>query len=186
MWKGGLWSDMQFNVARLMKEPIGSDREHKLNERFAPLEGTSVSWVEGRVKLTHTDKGVWVHGSLKTSTEGECSRCLKRIEQPVAFELDEEYFPSVDVVTGLPLPAPDPAEGTFLIGPGHILDLQEAVRQYIIAGLPLKPLCRADCQGLCPQCGTDWNERRCDCSSKAPDPRWDSLRQILTQQRRGG
>jgi uncharacterized protein len=47
--------------------------------------------------------------------------------------------------------------------------------------LPMQALCRADCRGLCPQCGKDWNEGPCQCTPQ-PDERWNALR-VLQRER---
>ena len=51
------------------------------------------------------------------------------------------------------------------------IDLTEAVQEQILLSLPLRPLCREDCKGLCPGCGEDLNKGACGCSGKAVDPR---------------
>jgi uncharacterized protein len=42
--------------------------------------------------------------------------------------------------------------------------------------VPMKPLCREDCRGLCPTCGEDLNVTACGCAAEAADPRWEALR----------
>ena len=61
----------------------------------------------------------------------------------------------------------------------HVLDLTEMTRQYAIADMPMKPLCRAECLGLCVVCGNDLNWQQCDCDETARDPRWGALAGLL-------
>ena len=72
--------------------------------------------------------------------------------------------------TGLPV---HPLENdlAFLIGGDHVVDLTEAIRQNLLTVLPMQPLCKPDCAGLCPQCGKDRNVEPCDCAPP-PDERW--------------
>lgn len=121
-----------------------------------------------------SDRGVLVMGEIKTAIACECSRCLKQFILPVRFALSEEYLPAIDVNTGLPLQE-KPDDESLLIDVHHILDLGETVRQYAIINVPLKPLCRDACLGLCPVCGTDLNRRICSCPKGAADPRWAKL-----------
>jgi uncharacterized protein len=58
------------------------------------------------------------------------------------------------------------------------LDLGEAIREEVILSQTLLALCKPDCRGLCPHCGINLNEKRCDCSRDEPDPRWDVLRAL--------
>jgi uncharacterized protein len=72
------------------------------------------------------------------------------------------------------LPPPDDP-GSFTIDEHHILDLTEAIRQYIVTAMPMKSLCREDCAGLCPTCGKDLNQGKCGCKQEELDPRWAEL-----------
>ena len=59
---------------------------------------------------------------------------------------------------------------------GDRIDLGEVVREHVALQLPMKPVCRDDCRGLCPQCGANWNEGTCDCRPDDMDPRLAVLR----------
>jgi len=58
------------------------------------------------------------------------------------------------------------------------LSLKEAIREEVILSQSLLVLCKPDCRGLCPRCGANWNEERCECSVEEADPRWDALRAL--------
>ena len=60
----------------------------------------------------------------------------------------------------------------------NILDLAEAVRQYALLAMPMKPLCRENCVGLCPTCGCNLNERSCKCPTSPVDPRWVRISEL--------
>jgi uncharacterized protein len=69
----------------------------------------------------------------------------------------------------------DPEEGeTYPIAGDHI-DLEPMTREAVVLGLPLAPLCRPDCKGLCPTCGAELNRGPCGCPPPATDPRWAAL-----------
>jgi uncharacterized protein len=172
---------MQVSVAGLLKEPVGSKRSYQWDEKFIPPEDCPVDWVRGQVQLTRTDKGIWAHGALDSSVPCQCSRCLADFSHPVHLEFDEEFLPTVDIATGSPLPPPDPEEGAFTIDDHLVLDLREAVRQYAIMAVPINPLCRPECRGLCPICGRDLNQAPCQCDEQKTDPRWHALEQLLTR-----
>ena len=93
----------------------------------------------------------------------------------VTFE--ERFYPTVDVVTGMPLPAIDEDE-VFPIDGHHLLDLTEAVRQRVLLDLPMATLCKEDCAGLCAQCGHDLNLGPCECKPEV-DARLSILKTLL-------
>jgi uncharacterized protein len=115
----------------------------------------------------------------------ECSRCLEPFDYPVSVQFDEEYLPSINVLTGAPLAAPD--DDALRIDEHHILDLTEAVRQYLLTDIPLKPVCRADCPGLCPVCGREQSNGSCTCAieeSAQPNP-FAALKELFPTGERG-
>ena len=57
-------------------------------------------------------------------------------------------------------------------------------RDAVAEAVPATLLCRADCAGLCPHCGTNLNEGSCDCEEDTSDPRWDALREVAERLRR--
>jgi len=126
------------------------------------------SMVQGEVGLTRTDRGILVKATLHTEVKVSCSRCLGLFDCPLALNIEEEYFPTVDVVSGTPLSFPE-EPGCFTIDEHHILDLTEAIRQYGLLAMPMKPLCREDCAGLCPSCGHNLNQGTCSCLPQATE-----------------
>ncbi len=168
---------MEINVSQLLKAPVGSTRDFEVDETIEILG--SESEIGGQVRLMRTGRGILASGSLHTEVEAICSRCLASFSCPLAFSFEEEYYPTIDVNTGAPLAVPD-EPGCFTINENHILDLTEAMRQYAILAIPMKPLCRDDCAGLCPICGQDLNYTTCDCLSREIDPRWAKLKELIS------
>ena len=169
---------MRFNVSQLLKDSVGSRRSYPLDETFDALQETGTSRVRGQVTLTRTDVGVWISGPIEANAFSTCSRCLNPAECPVHFGIDEEYLTTVDIAGGGAITVPEVEEGAFTLDPNHILDLTEAVRQYAIINLPMKPLCRQDCAGLCFTCGANLNDGGCGCSAPV-DSRWSPLLGLL-------
>ncbi len=164
---------IEFNVAQLLKSPVGTTRQYDVDEPLPAVEGYQPTEpVRGRVKLTRTNQGILVDARLATAVRLECSRCLEEVVAPVKMHIEEEFLPTVDLETGLPAEPPEGSEAeAFTIDEHHILDLDEAIRQYLLLSLPLQPLCRADCAGLCPTCGKNLNEGQCDCPAEPVDDR---------------
>ena len=93
--------------------------------------------------------------------------------------MDDVFLPEIDVDTGqrVRYQDDDEADASSIDGQ-HVLDLADALSQYRSAAMPLAPVCREGCAGICSECGINWNEATCDCEP-APDPRWDKLRELL-------
>ena len=165
---------MEINVSQQLKSPIGTTREYTVNDLTDILEIGINTLVEGSVKLTRTHRGILVQGTLHGSVPVECSRCLKVFDYPLTVKIEEEFFPVIDVNSGAPVEIPDDPGG-FTIDDHHVLDLTEAIRQNALLAIPIKPLCRTDCKGLCQSCGKDLNTGQCTCEQSDIDPRWAKL-----------
>jgi uncharacterized protein len=63
----------------------------------------------------------------------------------------------------------------------NVIDLSEPVREYLLLAVPIKNLCREECRGLCPVCGTNLNERTCACATGETDSRWDALQKLASR-----
>jgi len=137
---------LQVNVSQMLKGPIGSTRTIAIDDNIC-LEATLSGLVMGAAHLTRTNHSVLVQADVNTEVPLECARCLGYYRCPLHIRFDEEYFPITDVCSGLSLPGPDETEA-FTIDERLTLDLTEALRQYILTAIPLKPLCQPDCPGL--------------------------------------
>jgi uncharacterized protein len=124
-----------------------------------------------RIEFTANRSGGWfvVKVLLATGVASFCGRCLK----PFRFELDETF---VLTFTNEPLTVhedgADDEEGIELSAEelglipfvGDSIDLTEALAEQFFLALPVRPLCSEECQGLCPYCGIDLNDKKCDCT----------------------
>lgn len=158
------------NVAHLLKGPVGYSQNYPVSSE----DGS----IGGELKVIRTSRSLLVAGHLDAVTSSQCSRCLKEFELTLGLNPEEEFFPTVDVATGQPLPHPEDPEA-FTIDENQTLDMEEMVRQYSLLAMPLKPLCRPECQGLCPRCGADLNTGSCSCPPQA-DFRWEKLQELLS------
>ncbi len=157
---------MQFNVALLLREHVGSTREYTLEAE--PPNG------QGQLRLMRTGEGVLASLRADVWLEAECSRCLAPFGYRTTIVFDELFYQQVDLATGAPLELPDEPEA-FRIGRDHDIDIREAVRQYSDMAAAMQPLCRPDCPGLCPVCGKDQSLETCDCERTPADARWGAL-----------
>ena len=171
----------QFNVAQLLKEPIGGTRAYdvlvSISSEDAELAHTEP--LAGHLTMLRTTLGVLVEGALSGFVVVECSRCLTGVTTPVTILLEEEFQPTIDVVKGTFL-AVDEDDTALLIDEHHVLDIAEVVRQALLLEIPMHLLCKPDCLGLCPTCGQDLNAGPCGCIPADADQRWAKLSALLS------
>ena len=101
--------------------------------------------------------------------------------------IEEESFAERDLaaVDGAVGPDGNAATGDRAkVDENHILDITEVVRQYAALNMPMKPVCRDDCKGMCLQCGADLNESACQCGVAPLDLRWGPLLKVSSTDRR--
>lgn len=129
--------------------------------------------VRGRVQAVGL--GFEFRGKVETAIQLPCSRCLEAYRLALSLPFEIVYREAGEPVFPVTEDRGDP--GVSYLDEGRI-DLAQLVEEQIYLAVPLKPLCRTDCRGLCPQCGTQWNREECDCKADALDPRWSALREL--------
>lgn len=165
---------MLFNVSTLLGDEVGSTRSYLIENETANVPSDDyVTTVNGAVDLVRSTHGILVNARLSVLPRLECGRCLKSFEQELALDIQEEFLAPIDSDTDKDID--DFLDDEFHLNDNQHLDLSEAVRQYEQSELPLSPVCRTDCQGLCPTCGQNMNQRTCDCEQEDTDGRWSSL-----------
>lgn len=177
---------MIYNVATLLKSPMGTTQDVTLNPDEMPsMEADGVRFagpITGTARLHRTSQGIWVDGTVTAPVRLQCSRCLREFAQTFTVNLHEQFYPTIDIETGKPLQVSENTESYFPIDAHHQMDLSEAVRQNLLVTLPLAPLHRPDCKGLCPVCGIDLNDapdhRHAE---EAGDERFAALRKLLEE-----
>ena len=169
---------MQINVSQLLQESIGASRDYEISGEVDVAGDGHCREARGKVRLLRTHRGILVRAELNTEIELACSRCLRPFRSPVTLKIEEEYIPVVDIVSGAPLPASE-EPGSFVVDEHRVIDLTEAIRQYALLAVPMKPLCKESCAGLCLVCGNNLNRESCRCPPPATDRRWSELSKLL-------
>ncbi|MHB1126008.1 MAG: YceD family protein [Bacillota bacterium] len=173
---------MRINVAEFKMKP-GIILEKQLSGSFAPFDwqGEEISFLAPvRVTMTARDdgRGISVEGIVQTEVAISCSRCLEKYMYPIQTEFKENFrhegtFPVSD---GNEQAAEVEETLTYT---GDAIDLENVVMEAIFLSLPMKAVCTAGCRGLCPTCGTNRNQKECDCSIDTVDPRFEVLKKLL-------
>jgi uncharacterized protein len=117
-------------------------------------------------------------GTARTELELSCSRCLEPYRMPVDAAFDLRFLPASEMAADEEREVQDEDLETSYYRDDAI-DLNELLREQFYLALPMKPLCRDDCKGLCPQCGTNWNTGTCTCTTEWEDPRLAALKGLV-------
>lgn len=162
---------IRFKLTQLLKEPLGSRRSFTVDEGRRRLgDDLTIDFLRGDVEFLRTDKGIFAEGRLHTQVQLQCARCLETFAQPLTIHLKDQFSLS---------PKPSEEGPVFPIAENGVLDLTAALREHILLGLPMQPLCRPDCRGLCDQCGQNLNEGPCECQRETIDSRLAVLKKLL-------
>ena len=156
---------MFFNVSQLLRSEVGASRRYDLDPEPPVLSG--------RVELIRTPDGVLVRCDAVVALEYICGRCVAEFATLETIGLEEIFVQQTDPATGKRLELDDP--DSFVVSLENTIDISEAVRQYTEMAAEMQPLCRPDCPGICPVCGTDLNIVDCQCDRTPVDPRWEAL-----------
>ncbi len=123
------------------------------------------------LRLESVMEGVLVSGTATVPLTGECGRCLEDVSDTLTVDLQELYA----------YPESDAEDDEVARMEGDFLDLEPVLRDAVVLALPLTPLCRPDCGGLCAECGERLDDLPEDHVHEAPDPRWAALQDMTTQ-----
>jgi uncharacterized protein len=124
------------------------------------------------LRMESVSEGVLVSARAQAMLMGECGRCLREISDTLDVEFQELYA-YANTTT-------DETTDEDEVGrmQGDLIDLEPDLRDAVVLALPSHPLCREDCPGLCPECGTHWDELPADHTHRQVDPRWAALDQF--------
>ncbi|MCI0521539.1 MAG: DUF177 domain-containing protein [Chloroflexi bacterium] len=163
---------LRLNVGFLVNSPVGVSRDFEFDiPSLSIAPDLDLNALQGHVHVSRTAQGLLVQSYLRAALAAECVRCLSPFQQTVQTDFTELYAFSRNATTESELLLPDDM---------HI-DLRPLVREYTLLAMPISPLCRPDCRGLCPVCGENLNETTCDHSNEAVDPRLEQLKNLLDE-----
>lgn len=131
--------------------------------------------VEVSVELEKTHRDIFLSARVRAGGMFTCDRCLEDFRRRMDATYEQVYLlsPQEQPATG-----EENVEVVVLSADTNIIDIGEDARQFLLLKLPIKMLCKDDCAGLCPSCGTNLNQSSCDCSLEETDPRWDALKNL--------
>ncbi|MBW8878804.1 MAG: DUF177 domain-containing protein [Acidobacteria bacterium] len=166
---------MQIWLDQVRDEPFNWDETQSVSpeilDRPELLDLGPVAW---RGQVIYADPGYFLRARLSYEQTLSCNRCLKPIVEQA--QSDVELMILVE-------PGPEAAgehalheqDLGILYLQNELLETDPILIEQLQLNIPMKPLCREDCQGLCPVCGADRNAGACSCEESTADPRWAAL-----------
>lgn len=155
-------------MAQILGRP-GASREINLSATVDGVETVLASVAEAPVRAQlradSVVEGILVSGSADAETRLQCARCLRTFSSDINVRVCELFADN----------AGRPAEEDVYATDGEVIDLEPMLRDALVLALPLRPLCREACAGLCGSCGQDLNDGACGCAYEELDPRWAGL-----------
>jgi uncharacterized protein len=163
-------SPLRLNVGFVVAQSAGFSRDFPFDiPQISVPPDLRLNSLNGFVRATRTPQGILLQADFHTQIDLECVRCLTDFQQTLAFNFTELYAFSQRYVTDSGLLMPDTG----------IIDLSPVIREYVLLEIPISPLCRPDCKGLCPICGNNLNESTCFHEEESGDPRLAALKSLL-------
>ena len=164
---------MQLCITKIKHHPAASQHYELVDDQLtAAAHGYTEFSLAGPVifkgQVTNNGDGMFmVSGVYQATLQLTCSRCLSSFELPLTGEINALFGAS----------ALADAEGELAVHSfsGDNIELDDLLLSEISFALPMQPLCREDCRGLCPECGTNLNHDACSCVKETIDPRWAKL-----------
>lgn len=166
---------MQIWLDQVREEPLNwEETENVAPESLDRPELLGLGPVTWRGQVVWADPGYFLRARLSYEQTLCCDRCLKPIAEEAGADVE-----LLVLVDGHRHEAGERELDEDDLGVLHLekemLDTQPILLEQLQLNIPMKPLCRPDCQGLCPQCGADLNLGACTCGEPAADPRWAAL-----------
>ena len=172
---------MRVAVSSLSDHPVVLEAEERPEELDLRAEGVEFrDPVKVRVKITRMQEEVLAQGEAHTVAHTQCGRCLEDVEVELSGQFEALYVADTGAYAARAgrrdFEWADQRVNFYSEG---TVDLSDEIRQCIVLALPMKPLCRPDCAGLCPSCGKNLNEGPCNCKSQPAGSPWDQLRKLV-------
>ncbi len=161
---------IRFDVSALTRALPGTSLALQVDTGPHNLTDLEVDFLRGTVHVIRVQGGLLVQGTVESQLGLECVLCLEPFVLPVTLELEETF--------GLP-GATSRRDGSYVVSDAGLLDLAPLLREQAWVTIPMKPLCRPDCKGLCPQCGANLNFESCACDRTRADPRLALLKDLV-------
>lgn len=172
---------MRVEIDKLPKEGQRISKEFDfLSDDLVEENAVFLAPVYAEMVVKKVGEEIWIKGEVRARLSFVCSRCLTPFEYPVNSRFDLVYLPEeVDLIQD----ELEEEDINQLFYYSRQIDVREVVLEQLNLTFPMKPLCSADCQGICAVCGKVIKEGECGCLVKESDPRLSKLKTLLRDKR---
>lgn len=160
----------RLNVGFIAKEEIGYSHQFPFEFEKAQL-GDDLELIpfEGLATIDRTPQGLFLQGNFSGGIPLQCVRCLEDFQHTLRWEFSDLYAFNKKSVT---------ESGLILADDAHI-DLQPLLRDYALLEVPINPICKPECRGLCPVCGENLNVTDCGHHPEQDNSPFAALKNLL-------
>jgi uncharacterized protein len=164
---------MRFIVSDIPEEGLSHDFDLP-----ADIKGDGHQEIaHAEVKVRRSGDRIFCDGRVRMSTLLECSRCLIEYTSDLNVIFNEVYLPASETFEEDACELNVKASSSAYYSNDEI-DLDGLIREQLLLALPMKPICKEDCRGICSKCGADLNNNLCGCKNDVIDPRWVPLKKL--------
>ena len=165
-------SPFRINVGFIVHQTVGYSRDFPFEYPSITLPpDLNLKNLTGTLRVTRTAQGLLLQALIQAETTAECARCLEEFTIKLETDSTELYAFSANSVTDSELILPE----------NGILDFTPILREEMLLAMPISPICRPDCKGLCSVCGENKNHGDCNHEEEEIDPRLDILKSFLEE-----
>lgn len=165
---------LRLNIGFLLGQPIGTSRDFEFDLPKIRLgDDLSLDDFSGFADFSRTPQGLFLQAKFEGSVDLECVSCLDTTQHLLKMDFSELYAFSQRSVS----------DSGLLVPESGYIDLELLVREYALLEVPISPLCKPDCKGLCRECGQNLNERDCGHQQAQADGPFANLGSLLKDKR---
>ena len=160
----------ELNIGFLITAEVGTCRDFPFAfDEIGLGEDLSLTNFKGVVTFSRTQQGLLLQGKFSCNADLECVRCLEEYAQPLVWEFTDLYaFTNKSM-----------SESELLVPESGRIDLAPLLREYALLELPIQPICKTDCKGLCPTCGENLNKMDCGHRQDGDDSPFSVLKELI-------
>ncbi len=166
---------MQVQLEQVRQKPFRWDEVRQISvERLARSEVVELGDVAWQGEIRYAAPGFHLVASVEYQQTLDCVRCLRPMKHSAVADLELMVF--IEEADASPGEHElEESDLGVLYLDSDILDMEPLLLEQLQLNIPMHPLCRQECKGLCPVCGADRNRTSCDCEHEPADPRWAGL-----------
>ncbi|MDK1028959.1 MAG: DUF177 domain-containing protein [Anaerolineae bacterium] len=162
----------RLNLGFIVHQEVGYKHEIPFEiEKYQISDDLEIRNFKGVAIISRTPQGLLVQGTFSGESTLECVRCLKELKHNLSWELTDLFAFNEKSVS----------ESDLVMGEDAQIDLQPLLREYALLEIPINPICKNNCKGLCFECGQDLNAIDCGHKNISEESSFSALKDLLEE-----